>query len=337
MQGMEDRGGPREVGVPAAGQELVVDPSQILAWLKERAARYRAAGSPAGETADAVIGVEELGLFGVLLRGSFDGIVLSDSDSEWILAVSDSFEAMSGYSRNELVGRTSLELELVRDDEVHRRSVAQARAGLEGMYETTLRRKDGTLRWVEFSQQLIGDNFVLTIVRDSTERKRLEEGLRALAEYDELTAIFNRRRFQEEVERHLREAKRFGDPLTLLLIDIDGFKRINDTYGHQTGDKALQVVADALRHAVRETDLVGRLGGDEFVALLTRADPRGVDRVVEVFRRSLRLEDEATGASFGLEASVGVTVSDGVLDTFDTLLRRADRAMYEEKARKNAD
>jgi diguanylate cyclase (GGDEF)-like protein len=202
------------------------------------------------------------------------------------------------------------------------------------MYETTLRRKDGTLRWVEFSQQLIGDEFVLTIVRDGTERKRMEEGLRALAEFDELTGIFNRRRFQEEVERHLREAKRFGDPLTLMLIDIDGFKRINDTYGHQTGDKALQVVADALRHAVRETDLVGRLGGDEFVALLTRADPRGVDRVVATFRRSLQLEDAASGASFGLEASVGVTTSDGATDTFDSLLRRADRAMYEEKAGK---
>ncbi len=311
----------------------------MLARLKEQAARHRAAASAGADAGPGrtLVGVEELGLFGVLLRGSFDGIVLSDSNSEWILAVSDSFEVLSGYSRDELVGRTSVELELVRDDEVHRRSASHAKAGLEGMYETILRRKDGTLRWVEFSQQLISNEFVLTIVRDSTERKRMEEGLRAFAEYDELTGIFNRRRFQEEVERHLREAKRFGDPLTLLLIDIDGFKRINDTYGHHTGDKALQVVADALRGAVRETDLIGRLGGDEFVTLLTRADPRGVDRVVEAFRRSLRLEDEASGASFGLAASIGVATSDGATDSCESLLRRADRAMYEEKARKAQD
>jgi diguanylate cyclase (GGDEF)-like protein/PAS domain S-box-containing protein len=313
---------------------MFVDPGQALVWLKEQAARHRAAAGANAGSGHTLVGAEELGLFGILLRGSFDGIVLTDRDSQWFLAVSDSYEALSGYTREELVGSSSVELELVQDDEVHRRSVAQAQAGLEGMYETRLRRKDGTLRWVEFSQQLIGGEFVLTIVRDSTERKRMEEGLRALAEYDELTGIVNRRRFQEEVERHLREAKRFGDPLTLMLIDIDGFKRINDTYGHQTGDKALQVVAHALRDAVRETDLVGRLGGDEFVALLTRADPRGVDRVVEAFRRSLRLEDEASGASFRLEASVGVTTSDGATDSFDSLLRRADGAMYEEKARR---
>jgi diguanylate cyclase (GGDEF)-like protein/PAS domain S-box-containing protein len=324
-------GGGKRGDVP--GEGLIVDPGEALSWLKDQAARHRAA-SARGTPEPPLVGAHELGLFGVLLRGSFDGIVLTDRDSEWFLAVSDSYEALSGYTREELVGSTAVELELVQDDEAHRRSVSHARAGVEGMYETTLRRKDGTLRWVEFSQQLIGDGFVLTIVRDGTERKRMEEGLRALAEYDELTGIFNRRRFQEEVERHVREAKRFGDPLTLMLIDIDGFKRINDTYGHQTGDKALQVVAHALRDAVRETDLVGRLGGDEFVALLTRADPRGVDRVVEAFRRSLQLEDVAAGASFGLEASVGVTTSDGATDTFDSLLRRADQAMYEEKARK---
>ena len=96
--------------------------------------------------------------------------------------------------------------------------------------------------------------------------------------------------------------------MTLLLLDVDGFKRINDTYGHQTGDKALQVVAQALRGAVRETDLVGRLGGDEFVALLTCAEPRGVERVITVFRQSLRVEDPASGVSFSMEASIGTVL-----------------------------
>jgi diguanylate cyclase (GGDEF)-like protein/PAS domain S-box-containing protein len=318
------------------GDLVFTDARRALTWLKERAKRRRAGvdGGPADSEAPAMADPEALGLFGALLRGSFDGIVLSGRANEWILEVSDSFEALTGFSRDELVGRTSIELGLTEDDEVHQRSRSHAQAGLEGMYETTLQRKDGTRRWVEFSQQLIGDEFVLTIVRDGTERKRMEEGLRALAEYDELTGIYNRRRFQEEVERHLRAAKRFGDPPTLLLIDIDGFKRINDTYGHPTGDRALQVVAHALLHAVRETDLVGRLGGDEFVALLTRADPRGVDRVVEAFRRSLQFEDAASGAAFGLEASVGVAASDGATDTCESLLTRADHSMYEEKARK---
>jgi diguanylate cyclase (GGDEF)-like protein/PAS domain S-box-containing protein len=327
-------------GIDSAAPSVPVftDPLRALGWLRDQAIRHREASVPEEQRAVAsphrLASAEDLGLFGRLMRGSFDCIVLSDRASEWILEVSDSFEALTGYTRDELVGRTALELHMVEDDEVYRRSTANARSGLEGMYESLLRRRDGSLRWVEFSQQVLGGEFVLTILRDITERKRMEEGLRALAEYDELTGIFNRRRFQEEVERHLRDAKRFGDPPTLLLIDIDGFKRINDTYGHATGDRALQVVANALRHAVRETDLVGRLGGDEFVALLTRAEPRGVDRVVEAFRRSLRLEDAAFGLAHHLEASVGVAISHGASESCDSLLSRADHAMYEEKARK---
>ena len=316
------------------GVDLFTPPTRALAWLKERATRHRddidadaAAIMPAVDT-------EGLGLFGVLLRGSVDSILLSDRDTEWFLEVSDSFEALTGYERNELVGRSPLEIGLISADEAMVRTRAQVRAAMDSTYETQVRRKDGRLLWVEFSQQIIGDQYVLTILRDVTDRKRLEDDLRMLAELDELTGINNRRRFQEEVEKHLRAAKRFGDPLTLLELDIDGFKQINDTYGHAVGDKALQVVARALRGAVRETDLVGRLGGDEFVALLTRADARGVDRVVGAFRHALRVEDAASGLSFSIEASIGIARSDGRDETYENLLRRADRAMYAEKNKK---
>ena len=280
------------------------------------------------------VDTEGLGLFGVVLRGSLDSIILNDRNTEWILEVSDSFETLSGYKRSELIGCTSLEVGLVDPDEVRARSAGRAHAGIEGTYETQLRRRDGSRLWVEYSQQIIGHEYVLTILRDVTDRKILENDLRLLADLDELTGIYNRRRFQEEVEKHLTASRRFGDHLTLMLLDIDGFKKINDTYGHQTGDKALQIVAHALRGAVRETDLVGRLGGDEFVALLTRADSRGVDRVIEAFRRELRLEDAASEASFIIEASIGIAWSRGAEDTCETLLRRADRAMYAEKHKK---
>jgi diguanylate cyclase (GGDEF)-like protein len=188
---------------------------------------------------------------------------------------------------------------------------------------------------VEYSQQIIGEQYFLTILRDVSERKRLEDDLRSLADLDELTGIYNRRRFQEEVEKHLTASRRFGDPMTLMLLDVDGFKQINDTYGHHTGDTALQVLARALRGAVRETDLVGRLGGDEFVALLTRADDSGVDRVIGAFRRALQVEDEASGASFLIEVTIGTARSQAG-DTCDSLMRRADRAMYAEKNKKYA-
>jgi two-component system cell cycle response regulator len=188
---------------------------------------------------------------------------------------------------------------------------------------------------VEYSQQIIGEQYVLSILRNVSDRKRLEHDLRALADLDQLTGIYNRRRFQDEVERQLSAYRRFGDPLTLMLLDVDAFKLINDTYGYHTGDKALQVLAGALRGAVRDTDLVGRLGGDEFVALLTRADDVGVDRVIGALRRALQVEDEASGVSFSIEVTIGVARSQAD-DTCDSLMRRADRAMYAEKNKKYA-
>lgn len=311
--------------------------SSALAWLQDRASRHRQEGA-AGDVYVATprVDTEELGLFGVVLRGSHDSIILNHRDTEWFLAVSDSFEALTGYRREELVGHTSLEIGLVESDEVRSRATAQARAGLGGTYETQLRKKDGSLLWVEYSQQVIGESYVLTILRDISDHKRLEQDLRLLADLDELTGIYNRRRFQEEVEKHLNASRRFGDPLTLMLLDVDGFKWINDTYGHETGDKALQLVASALRGAVRETDLVGRLGGDEFVALLTRADDRGVDRVIGAFRRALRFEDAASGVSFLIEVTIGTARSSVTGDTCESLMRRADHAMYAEKNKKNA-
>jgi diguanylate cyclase (GGDEF)-like protein/PAS domain S-box-containing protein len=314
---------------------VFVPAPNALAWLKERASQHRREETVASGTAMPVVDTEGLGLFGVVLRGSLDSIILNDRDSEWILEVSDSFEALTGYGRNELIGRTSLEMGLVEPDAVRTRSSARAHAGIEGTYEARLRKKDGSRLWVEYSQQVIGDQYVLTILRDTSDRKRLEDDLRALADFDELTGIYNRRRFQEEVEKHLTASRRFGDPLTLMLLDVDGFKQVNDTYGHHTGDKALQVLAGALRGAVRETDLVGRLGGDEFVALLARADDSGVDRVISAFRRALQVEDEASGASFRIEVTIGTARSQAG-DTCDTLMRRADRAMYAEKNKKYA-
>jgi diguanylate cyclase (GGDEF)-like protein/PAS domain S-box-containing protein len=314
---------------------LFVPASSALAWLKERASQQRREGTVVAGVAMPVVDTEGLGLFGVVLRGSLDSIILNDRESEWILEVSDSFEALSGYGRSELVGRTSLEVGLVDPGEVRTRSSTRARAGIEGTYETQLRRKDGGRIWVEYSQQIIGEQYVLSILRNVSDRKRLEHDLRALADLDQLTGIYNRRRFQDEVERQLSAYRRFGDPLTLMLLDVDAFKLINDTYGHHTGDKALQVLAGALRGAVRDTDLVGRLGGDEFVALLTRADDVGVDRVIGALRRALQVEDEASGVSFSIEVTIGVARSQAD-DTCDSLMRLADRAMYAEKDKKYA-
>ena len=211
--------------------------------LLDRARRHRAFGPAAilDETS-----ADQLGLLDVVLRGSLDAIVVNARESRWILELSDSFETLTGYLRGEMIGRTSLELGLLDADEVRHESTHRADQGLGGLYETRLRRKDGELRWIQYTQQLLGNDFVLTIVRDITARNLLEDELRLLADTDALTCIFNRRRFAQEAQRQIRVSKRFGDPVTLVIIDLDDFKTINDRYGHQAGDAVLCAVAEAL-------------------------------------------------------------------------------------------
>jgi diguanylate cyclase (GGDEF)-like protein/PAS domain S-box-containing protein len=266
------------------------------------------------------------------LHGSLEGIVLNARASRWILEASDSFCALSGYEREELVGRTSTEIGLIEFDEARIEATGRADRGLEGFYETRLRRRDGEWRWVEFSHQLLGSEYVLTIVRDVTERKRVEEGLRHQAHTDPLTGIYNRRRFEQEVERQLRESERFGDSVTLVVLDLDEFKAINDGYGHQAGDEVLRAVAGALRQAVRQTDVVGRIGGDEFAALLTRANPGGAERVVKDFRRLLEAVNVGSAEEgTRVHASIGIATAHGPERDYASLLREADRAMYAQK------
>jgi diguanylate cyclase (GGDEF)-like protein/PAS domain S-box-containing protein len=323
----------------AVGVDLSVD--GLLARLYERACRCRA-----GEwvpdlvsDGDEAAAAERLGFLGVLLRRSLDGVALTARQSRWFVEVSDSFEALSGYSRRELLGRTSTELALVPDDEVRSYVTGRADQAVEGRYETRLRRKDGELRWVEFSHQLIARNdYVLTIVRDTTERRRMEDDLRLLADTDPLTGIFNRRRFEDEVERRIRESQRFGDALTLLVIDVDGLKSINDRHGHHIGDEVLCAVGGALRAAVRETDIIGRLGGDEFVALLIRASRDGAERVAKDFLRCLQAEKVSSAAELvPINASVGIATLDSQHSDYQLLMRAADQAMYARKMNKPAN
>ncbi len=123
------------------------------------------------------------------------------------------------------------------------------------------------------------------VARDITESKRLEEELKVLATRDSLTGLLNRRHFMESLEFLFQNAKRYSFPLSLCLCDLDKFKEINDMYGHQAGDRALEVFAEVLRHELRASDLAGRYGGDEFVMLFPIPRPL---RQANAWRESAR-------------------------------------------------
>ncbi len=174
---------------------------------------------------------------------------------------------------------------------------------------------------------------VLAMGRDITERKRMQEELERQARSDYLTGLTNRRHFLELAENELSRVARYGGALSLIMFDVDHFKRINDTRGHSIGDLVLQSIAATTRETMRENDIVGRIGGEEFVVLLPET---GKSRAVEAAER---LRSAIAASEVGLKGgeSIRVTASFGVVTLadestgIDELLIRADAAMYEAK------
>jgi diguanylate cyclase (GGDEF)-like protein len=167
---------------------------------------------------------------------------------------------------------------------------------------------------------------------DLTEQKRLETRLREQATTDELTGLANRRYFMERARTELQRVRRHGGNAAVLLIDIDYFKRVNDTYGHAAGDQVLITLARRLTERVRDADLVSRLGGEEFALLLPRTSVEAAAQLAE----RLRVENGAEpylvdGVTIEVTFSVGVAATTSTTCDVETLLREADRALYEAK------
>jgi len=164
-------------------------------------------------------------------------------------------------------------------------------------------------------------------------RRRLEEELTRLAATDPLTGVANRRRLMERAEEEFRRARRLGEPLAVLQVDLDHFKLINDSWGPATGDRALKAVAAALVGSIRDMDVVGRLGGEEFALLLPAIPPAAAHEVAERVRQTIeRLEFLSDGGQpIALTASVGVASVIESDRSVDDLFARADEAMYAAK------
>jgi diguanylate cyclase (GGDEF)-like protein len=195
------------------------------------------------------------------------------------------------------------------------------------------------------------ENAVMMIVRDVTERRRSEERIRQLAYFDSVTGLPNRQLLVRELRRSIRQAKRTGGSVAVLYVDLDRFKRINDTFGHSVGDALLKSVATRLSGCVRPLDFlairsdgalperatrIARLGGDEFVVLLTDLDaPEEAGAVAKRIRQTLSAPFTYEGRQFVVTPSIGVALYPRDGHDVETLLMRADTAMYQAKDARN--
>jgi diguanylate cyclase (GGDEF)-like protein len=171
-------------------------------------------------------------------------------------------------------------------------------------------------------------------VRYAIERKRSEERLTYLAQYDHLTGLVNRSLFRDRLVQAMARSKRLEQPIGLMLLDLDRFKAVNDTFGHDMGDELLKAVSERLKACVREVDTVARMGGDEFTIILEGvSSEQNILVVATRITESIATPFELTGHSISIGVSIGVTIYPHDDHPIDELLKHADTAMYRAKQR----
>lgn len=271
-----------------------------------------------------------------IFRNTQDALFLVDVTSDGLFAfrkLNPTHERLTGLTTDAVRGKTPEQLlgsQVGGTVSANFKRCVDARSPI--TYEEELNLPQGVRVWSTKLQPVFEGDRVAQIVgssRDITAQKELEQRLRHLSEVDELTRVANRRRLQSELELEIGRSRRHAQPLSVLMIDVDHFKRVNDELGHHVGDATLKGVTDALQRALRPTDRFGRWGGEEFLAILSQTDATGALSAAE------RLLNAVSSAAIVPGRTITVSIGVGELQenhqTADQLVRLADEALYTAK------
>ena len=289
------------------------------------------------DVTDRKISEEGLQLAAMVYECSTEGIVVTNVDNT-IIAINPAFEKTTGYSSNEVIGQNPRILKSGRHEQDFYEAMWELLRNT-GHWQGELwnKRKDDSfyMAWLTISTIYNDDKSVryyVALSSDITERKESEKLIWQQANFDALTGLPNRNMFREHLVQDIRKSHRSGLPMALLLLDLDHFKDVNDTLGHDMGDIMLQEAARRLRSCVRDSDIVARIGGDEFTVILGDVHDHGmVDRVAQNILQKMSDPFELKGELVHISASAGITFYPDDATEIEDLLKNADQAMYAAK------
>lgn len=274
------------------------------------------------------------------LKSIFDHLpdVFYRTDMQGVITlISPSCYELVGYRQEVLLGTHMADYYQTPEE---RQKIVQAITEGKGKatsVEAALRHKDGTIVWISTSALVRLDDdgkpmYIEGIARDISDRKLMEEQLTLLTQIDSLTGTYSRSYFMDKCDKLFTVMKRYHRPASMMMMDLDNFKMINDTYGHHVGDLALIAFTLACQKEIREADILGRLGGEEFGLMLPETNLNNAQAMAERIRKRIE-EIEIPFAGYVIKITVSIGLIELCKDeqTLDDALRCADRAMYQAK------
>ena len=283
-------------------------------------------------------------VFQALVENTNDVIMVLDATpltegGPKIAYVNPAFEKLMGYRADEVLGKNPKFLQGPATEDKTRYQIRQAMRQQKSIRTQILNyAKDGTDLWLDINFVPLFDEsgaliYYAAIERDLTEHKKLQFELEDMARTDSLTRLANRPAFMERANSEFSRARRYSRSLSVIMIDIDHFKSINDQHGHAAGDEVLRQLGQHCSSRLRDSDFLGRIGGEEFVLLLPDTAQDSAYHVAERMREQLSKTSIVldNGITLGITASFGVAAMNQEDADFNAILQRADTAMYEAK------
>ena len=281
-------------------------------------------------------------LFHSLVETTNDIVLVTDNDFKnggpHIVYVNPAFESKMGYRAEEVIGQSAALLTGPNTDKQARYRINRALRKGKGI-RTELQKysKDGKAHWLDMNiiplENEPGEiQYFASIERDISRYKKMERQLAKMALFDSLTGSLNRAAFMQHAQKEFARAKRYHRPLSVVMIDIDFFKRVNDKYGHAAGDHVLQIFVEAIEEEIRNTDILGRVGGEEFALLLPDTPLLSASHLAERVRERITKYPYLAGDQLiEVTASLGVALLSDEDEHFKEMLHRADNALYTAK------